>query len=172
MKIAAFVLVILGVIGLVLSSFQGATAVQNQSQQQQLQATGEADMLAIREVVVNYVTSLQTYDYRKLENLDGLQYYTPDYRKLVEKYEPQIISRIKRDRETHKVECIQIDSIEITSPGIAYVTYRVKGKGTNHGERPVSVDVRGDIVCQKIAGKWLIDLDDLEPRKDVLVHIS
>lgn len=165
-------LVILCVFGAVLSSFHPVTTVQNQSQQQQIQATCEADMLAIREVVVNYVTALQTYDYRKLEKLDGLQYYTPAYRELVGKYTPQIISRIKRDRETHMVESVQIDTIEITPPGIAYVTYRVKGKGTNHGEKPVSVEVRGDIVCRKTAGKWLIEFDDLEPRKDVLEHIS
>ena len=101
-----------------------------------------------------------------------MQYCTPDYRELVGGYTSQIISRIKRDRETHTVESVQIDTIEITPPGIACVTYRVKGKGTNHGKKPVSVDVRGDIVCRKTAGKWWIELDDLEPRKDVLVHIS
>ncbi|TGE33570.1 hypothetical protein [Desulfosporosinus sp. Sb-LF] len=154
-------------------SYHSATIVPDQFRQQesQLQDTNKVDEVAIRELVINYVTALQTYDYRTLSNLRGLQYCTPGYRKLVEKETPPILTRIKRDKETHKVESVQINSIEIELQVTAYVTYKIKGKGTSNGERPVSVDIRGDLVCQKIDGKWLVDLDDLEPRKDALVRI-
>ncbi|MDP4159833.1 MAG: hypothetical protein Q8911_08735 [Bacillota bacterium] len=145
--------------------------IQNQSLQQETQTTRKVDEVALQELVINYVTSLQTYDYRTLASLSGLQYCTPDYRKLVEDETPPIIHRIRRDKEAHKVERVEINSIEIDLEETAYVTYTIKGTGTSNGESPVSVDIRGDLVCKKINGKWLVDLDDLEPRKDVLVRI-
>lgn len=168
-KSIAFLLAILA-FRAVISSYQPTTVVSNRSQQQQqqtqLQQTREADELAIRELVVNYVTALQSYDYRILNRLNGLQYCTPDYRELVEKHAPLIISQIKRDKESHQVESVQVNFIEMASPRTAYVTYNIKGNGTSNGENPVPVDIRGDIICQKIDEKWLVDLNDLEPRKE------
>lgn len=169
-----FGILVVGAIGaVILSTHQPTMAVQEQSRQQiQLQYTRKADEVAVQELVVKYVTAIQSYDYRTISRLDGLQYCTPDYSALVEKHSHQIISRIKRDKESHRVESVQINFIELVPPRTAYVTYTVRGKGTSLGEKPVSVEVRGDLVCIKIAGKWLVELDDLEPRKDVLVQIS
>jgi|GEM_PF-3862373 hypothetical protein len=166
------ILAILGFL-LLICTYQLTTTTEKKLSQQHVQLLGKpvSDEEAIRELVVNYVTALQTYDYKTINRLDGLEYCTPDFRSLVENYTSQIITRIKRDKESHRVKSVDVNIIEIGPQRTAYVTYIVKGSGTSHGDKPVSIEARGDLVCREINKKWLIELDDLEPRKDVLIHI-